>query len=296
MNPEPTEHTGSLEPQHPKGTLYLVATPIGNLEDISLRALRLLKEVDLIACEDTRHTARILHHFGIKTPCESFHEHNETQRSAQVLAQLAGGKTVALVSDAGSPLVSDPGYNLVSACRAEGIRVVPVPGASAAITALTASGLATDRFYFGGFLPHKKSARRARLQEASTVNATLVFYEAPHRLLASLEDMIEILGDRQACLARELTKIYEEFLCARLAIIHGEMKSRPQVRGEITLVIDRDGPKPAAGTLEWPASISAHLEQEMQKTGASKKEALKTIARRRGISRRDAYQQLLREK
>jgi 16S rRNA (cytidine1402-2'-O)-methyltransferase len=284
------------EPQYPKGTLYLVATPIGNLEDISLRALRVLKEADLIACEDTRHTARLLRHFGIKTPSESLHEHNEAQRSRHILALLKAGKRIALVSDAGTPLISDPGYVLVSACRAASIPVVPVPGASAAITALTASGLPTDRFFFGGFLPHKRSARRRILQEAALVSATLVFYEAPHRLLASLEDMIETFGDRRACLARELTKIHEELLSGSLSQILEAMKSRPQLRGEITLVVDRGGPAAAPGLTEWPASVTAHLEQEMRESGASQKDALKTVARRRGISRREAYQQLLREK
>jgi 16S rRNA (cytidine1402-2'-O)-methyltransferase len=274
-------------------TLYLVATPIGNLEDISLRALRTLKEVDLIACEDTRRTARLLNHYGIKTPCESHHEHNEARHTRRILALLQEGKSVALVSDAGTPLLSDPGYALVSACREAGIPVVPIPGPSAAVVALTASGLPTDSFFFEGFLPPRKGLRRKRLQEIASIPATLVFHEAPHRLLAMLEDVIEVLGERRACLARELTKVHEEWLRGTLAEILAALRTRPQIQGEITLIVDRGKAAPAPARASWPASMAEHLEAEMQKTGASQKDALKAIARQRGISRKEAYRQLV---
>ncbi len=275
-------------------TLFLVATPIGNLEDISLRALRILKEVDLIACEDTRHTARLLHHYGISTPCESFHEHNENRRTRRLLSLLQEGKNIALVSDAGSPLLSDPGYVLVSECRNAGLRVVPIPGPSAAVAALTASGLPTDSFYFAGFLPSRKGMRRKTLHDIASIPATLVIYEAPHRLLASLADMVEILGARQACLSRELTKIHEEWIRGTLPEILAAVRTRPQIRGEITLVVKR-GPQVFQHPT-WPEPIAAHLEEEMRRTGASQKEALKAVARLRGISRKDAYRQLLASK
>lgn len=281
------------EAQKRTSTLYLVATPIGNLEDISLRALRTLKEVDLIACEDTRHTARLLSRYGIGTPRESHHEHNEASHTRRILALLQEGKSVALVSDAGTPLLSDPGYALVSACRKAGIPVVPIPGPSAAVVALTASGLPTDSFLFEGFLPPRKGLRRKRLQEIASVPATLVFYEAPHRLLAMLEDMIEVLGERQACLARELTKIHEEWLRGTLPEILAALRTRPQIQGEITLIVDRGKAASALAQASWPASMAEHLEMEMQKTGAAQKDALKAIARQRGISRKEAYRQLV---
>jgi len=205
------------------GNLYLVATPIGNLEDITLRALRILKEADLIACEDTRHTAKLLTHYGIRTPRESYHQFNEESRTPHLIQLLKDGKNIALVSDAGSPLVSDPGYELVAACRREGIQVTPVPGPSAAIAALSASGLPAENFFFAGFLPAKGSNRRRRLEELAVLPCTLILYEAPHRLLASLEDMVALFGPRQATLARELTKMHEEML-------HGSLQDLQKIR------------------------------------------------------------------
>ncbi len=277
-------------------TLFLVATPIGNLEDISLRALRVLREADLIACEDTRHTARLLRHYGIATPRESHHEHNEASHTRRLVDLLREGKNIALVSDAGTPLLSDPGYSLVRACRQEGFTVVPIPGPSAAVAALTASGLPTESFFFAGFLPPKKGLRRKKLQEVAGVPATLIFYEAPHRLLAALEDLCEVLGARQACLARELTKIHEEWLHGTLPEILDALRARSQILGEITLLVDRGNPESVPAQADWPASIAQHLQEEMQRTGASQKEALKAIARQRGISRKEAYRQLLRSK
>jgi 16S rRNA (cytidine1402-2'-O)-methyltransferase len=272
------------------GKLYVVATPIGNLEDITLRAVRILREVDLIACEDTRHTAKLLNHFGISTPRESYHAHNEASRTDRLVELLRGGKSVALVSDAGTPLVSDPGQRLVSACRGAGIDVVPVPGPAAATAALSASGLDTSEFYFAGFLDARSTARRKQLTSLAVIPATLVFYEAPHRVAATLDDLCAILGPRQACLARELTKLHEEFLRGSLCEIRDVIQSRPRIEGEITIVVAA-GPPPAA--LSFPDSLAEQLEQEIARTGASRKEALRAVARQRGISRREAYRMLL---
>ena len=276
------------------GRLYVVATPIGNLEDITLRALRVLKEVDLIACEDTRHTAKLLSHFGISKQRESFHEHNEAARTPRLLEFLRGGKNVALVSDAGTPLISDPGYRLVARCREEGIEVAPIPGPAAAVAALTGSGLPTDSFFFGGFLPARKEARKRRLEEIASVPATLVLFESPHRLLASLEDMVSVLGSRQMCLVREITKIHEEWLSGDLPEVLDVLKGRGRIQGEITLVVDRGASPAEAG--EWPQPLEEHVEAEMRRTGVTRKEALKAVARQRGISRRQVYQQLVRNK
>jgi 16S rRNA (cytidine1402-2'-O)-methyltransferase len=275
------------------GTLYLVATPIGNLEDITLRALRILKEVDLVACEDTRYTARLLTRYNIATPRESYHKFNEESRTPRLLQKLQEGKNIALASDSGTPLVSDPGYELVSACRREGIPVVPIPGPSAAIAALSGSGLPSDSFFFAGFLPARGAPRRRRLQELAGIPATLILYEGPHRLLDSLEDMIAVLGTRRACIARELTKIHEEFLQGTLAELLDILRARPKIQGEITLIIERNDTAPAA--LEWPASIQQHLKAEIQKSGLSRNEALKSIAKQRGLTRKQAYNLLNEE-
>ena len=194
------------------GILYIVATPIGNLEDITARALRVLKEVDVIAAEDTRHTQILLDHYAIRTPLTSYHEHNEKAKAVELAHRLAAGQNVAVVCDAGTPAISDPGYRLAAAAIGAGIRIVPVPGASALTAVLSASGLPTDRFIFEGFLPAGKKPRRARLQSLRDETRTLVFYEAPHRLKETLDDMVELLGNRQAVLAREVSKVYEEFL------------------------------------------------------------------------------------
>ncbi|HSW38479.1 MAG TPA: 16S rRNA (cytidine(1402)-2'-O)-methyltransferase [Acidobacteriota bacterium] len=273
------------------GTLYLIATPLGNLEDITLRALRVLREVDLIACEDTRHTAKLLARYGISTPRESCHKFNEAHRARRFIQLLSEGKNIALTSDSGTPLVSDPGYELVTACLAEGIRVIPVPGPSAAVAALTGSGLPADNFYFAGFLPPRKTARRRKLKELAGIPATLVFYEAPHRILGALTDMISILGDRRACLAREMTKLHEEFMRGPLADLLALLEARPRIQGEITLIVERGRPE-AVQTTVFPDSIRRHLDEEIERTGLSRNEALKSIARQRGISRKQAYDQL----
>lgn len=275
------------------GRLYLVPTPLGNLEDITLRALRVLKEVDRIACEDTRRTAKLLAHYGIRTPTLSFHEHNESARTPRLLEFLREGNALALVCDAGTPLISDPGYELVSRCREEDIEVVPLPGPMAAVAAISASGLPTDSFFFAGFLPPRSGEKRKRLRQLASVGATLVFYEAPHRILATLETMAEELGPRRACLVRELSKVHEEWLRGDLTEILAQLRGRDSIKGEITLVVDR-GDAPGRGE-PWPASISAHLAEEMRAAGTSRKEALRTVARRRGITRREAYRLLLEE-
>jgi 16S rRNA (cytidine1402-2'-O)-methyltransferase len=275
------------------GTLYLIATPIGNLEDITLRALRILKEVDLIACEDTRHTAKLLTRYSIGTPRESYHKFNEESRAPRLIQLLREGKNIALVSDSGTPLVSDPGYEIVSACRREGIPVVPIPGPSAAIAALIGSGLPAGSFCFAGFLPIRSALRKRRLEELAGVPATLIFFEAPHRILASLEDMIAIFGQRRASMARELTKIHEEFLHGTLAEILDLLRLRPSIQGEITLVIEHG--EAATVSESYPESIKEHLESVIERTGLSRNEALKIVAKQRGIARREAYNQLNEE-
>ena len=287
-----------MEQQEPwkttaRAALYVVATPIGNLEDITLRALRILGEVDCIASEDTRRTAKLLNHYGIRTRQESHHEHNEARSTARLLSLLRQGKSVALVSDAGTPSISDPGLTLIRACRNEGIPVVPVPGPSAALAALVGSGLPTESFCFAGYPPPRAAGRRKRLQELAALPCTLIFYEAPHRLSRTLRDMVEILGPRRACLARELTKIHEEWVFGNLREILDAFLARPEVRGEITLVVE-GGPSPA-GRAQDTASIGESVEQEMRTTGATRKEALKAVARRLGIPRREAYRRLLEE-
>lgn len=276
-----------------RGTLFLVATPIGNLEDISPRALRVLREADLIACEDTRHTSKLLTRYRIDTPRKSYHEYNEEKRTREWMQKLKEGMNIALVSDSGTPLLSDPGYEIVSACRREGVRVVPVPGPNAAVSALVGSGLPTDSFFFNGFLPPRSSARRRRLEELSSIQATLVFYEAPHRLLRTLSDMITVMGPRRASVARELTKMHEEFLHGTLPELLRQIESREKIRGECVIVVER----PVRGTDEvsYPDSLREHLRMEMEGTGLSRNEALKTIARKRGIPRRQAYTMLLEE-
>jgi len=282
------------EPAKIQGKLYLVGTPIGNLEDISLRALRILKEADLIACEDTRQTAKLLAHYGISSPRESYHEHNEKSKAPHLIDALKQGKTIALVTDAGTPLISDPGHVLISACRREAIPVISIPGPSAVVTALAGSGLSTDPFLFVGFLPPQKSKRRRKLQELSALRFTLVFYESPHRLLNSIQDMIDILGSRQACLARELTKIHEEWLSGTLEEIFSSLETRTHIQGEITLVVS--GCSSEAEPASSPLSLREDLDKEIQSTGAPPNKALKTIARQRGLSRKEAYRLLLQEK
>jgi len=219
-----------------KGTLYIVSTPIGNMEDITIRALRILKEVDLIAAEDTRRTGLLLKHFGIQAPLTSYFEGNELRKREFILAKLKEGKNVALVSDAGTPGISDPGFRLIQLAIENQLPIIPIPGSSAVITALSVSGLPTDAFLFKGFLPHKSKKRRDLLKELENVRETLVFYESPHRISETLKDILEILGDREIVLTRELTKVYEEIIRGKVSEIPNQVGDRT-LKGEITLVI-----------------------------------------------------------
>jgi 16S rRNA (cytidine1402-2'-O)-methyltransferase len=268
------------------GRLYLVATPIGNLEDITFRAVRVLKEADLIACEDTRQTRKLLDHYGIDKPTVSYHEHNEAERAAELTARLVAGARIALVSDAGMPLVSDPGYRLVQAAIAAGVPVEPVPGPSAALAALAASGLPTDSFHFAGFLPAKAGQRARMLELLRGEQATLVFYEAPHRILETLEAVENTLGPRPVVVARELTKLHEEFLRGTVAEVRAALAGRPAIKGEITLLVGRaEEPPPDDTPIE--EAVAACIEQ-----GMSRMDAIKTVARRRGLPKREVYRRV----
>ncbi len=240
------------------GTLFVVATPIGNLNDISNRALDVLRQADLIACEDTRQTIKLLNHFGIQKAMTSYHEFNEEKRAAELADMLAGNTNVALVSDAGTPAIADPGYRLVRLCRQRGIPVVAIPGPSAAVTAIAASGLPSDEFMFVGFLPAKHNARREKLRSLANVTCTLVFYEAPHRIEAALGDLQEALGDREVCIAREITKIHEEFLFGRVS----EVKTHIKPLGEFVVVV--------GGATELREAAPLTREEVLKKLGLSR--------------------------
>jgi 16S rRNA (cytidine1402-2'-O)-methyltransferase len=265
------------------GRLYVVSTPIGNLEDITYRAVRILREVDWIACEDTRTTRRLLDHYGIATRAISYHEHNETERAAELIARIEEGETGALVSDAGTPLLSDPGYRIVHAAARARIRIEPLPGPSALLAALVVSGLPTDQFHFGGFLPAKQGQRRRLLESLADESATLVFYEAPHRILESLEDISAVLGAREIVAARELTKMYEEILRGSAAEIAASLSARDSVRGEFVIII---------GKSMQPANQDVRVEDLIEAligAGVERMEAMKTVARERGLSKREIY-------
>jgi 16S rRNA (cytidine1402-2'-O)-methyltransferase len=266
--------------------LYLVATPIGNLEDITLRALRVLREADLIACEDTRQTGKLLRHFDIiDKPMVSYHEHNEAARARELVAKLEAGASIALVSDAGTPLVSDPGYRLVTAAIAAGIPVVPVPGASAILGALAAAGLPTDAFRFCGFLPAKAGQRKKALEELQGEDCTMIFYEAPHRILDTLTDIAAVYGERPVVVARELTKLHEEFLRGTVMEVRAQLAARPSVKGEIALVIG----KGSAMVADTPVDQAV---RELEQKGVPRMDAIKQVARERGLSKREVYRQV----
>ena len=277
--------------------LYLVGTPIGNLEDITLRALRILKEVDVIACEDTRQTQKLLNHFAIQARTTSYHEHNEMTRSAELVKEIQEGTRVALVSDAGMPGISDPGYRLVTLAIRHRIQVVPVPGASAFLAALVASGLATDSFRFSGFLPAKHGERRAVLESMKNSSETQVFYEAPHRILEALADLVEILGNtRGVVVAREVTKLHEEFLRGSAGKVLEQLKARETVKGEITLLIGKAEEKSAEAAKAGRTSVRQRVEQIMAEEKIDQKAALKKVAKERGISKSEAYRELQQQK
>jgi 16S rRNA (cytidine1402-2'-O)-methyltransferase len=291
VQPETTNDRGTLSPG---SSLYLVATPIGNLEDITLRALRVLKEVDLIACEDTRQTQKLLSHYGIQTRTVSYHEHNEMTKAAELIVDLESGAKIALVTDAGMPGISDPGFRLIALAIRHHVPVVPIPGASAFLAALVASGLPTDSFRFSGFLPAKSGQRRKLLESVRESPRTQVFYEAPHRLLEALADVVEVLGsDRHVVVAREVTKVHEEFLRGRAPEVLDQLKSRGEVKGEITLLIAKaESLEPKAGSF----TVAQRVRQVMSEDKVDEKSALKKVAKERGIGKSEAYRELQRTK
>ncbi len=274
------------------GTLYLVATPIGNLQDMTFRAVETLKSVGVIACEDTRHTKKLLTHFGISNNLVSYHEHNEFERAEELVEVLRNGRSVAIVSDAGTPGISDPSFRLVTRAIEIGALVVPIPGAVAFVNAAAASGLPTDSIFYGGFLPSKKGDRRKRLQEIASIPATLAFYESPRRIAAALSDALDILGDRPAVVAREITKLHEEFSRGRLSELHSKFSSAT-VKGEIVLLIDR-----AHETVSIPSPTLSVTDRvaELEAAGADRKAALKLAAKEFGLTRSEAYRQVQSEK
>jgi 16S rRNA (cytidine1402-2'-O)-methyltransferase len=281
----------------PGPALYLVATPIGNLEDITLRALRVLKEADLIACEDTRQTQKLLNHYGIATRTTSYHEHNEMTRAAELVKEMQEGASVALVTDAGMPGISDPGFRLISLAIRHHVPVVPIPGASAFLAALVASGLPADSFRFSGFLPAKRGERRAALEAIQTSPRTQVFYEAPHRIVETLSDVVEVLGEnRHVVIAREVTKLHEEFLRGRAGEVLETLKSRDGVKGEITLLIGKAEEADLQTAADSRVSVRRRVEQIMAEEKVDEKTALKKIAKERGVSKSDAYRELQRSK
>jgi 16S rRNA (cytidine1402-2'-O)-methyltransferase len=273
--------------------LYLVATPIGNLEDITLRALRVLRSVDRIACEDTRQTQKLLNHFGIKTPTVSYHMHNEGSRSEELVEELKAGGRIAVVSDAGTPGIADPGGQIAAAAIAAGIAVYPVPGANAAISGLIASGLGTESFMFHGFLPAKGGQRKTVLEELVRGGVTHVFYEAPHRIEDALADVEAVFGAGQhVVIARELTKLHEEFLRGSVAEVRAALAART-VRGEMVLMLVADAAE--GGGVAHGGSVGAEVAALMKGEGLSEKDALKRVARERGMGKSEAYRELQRE-
>jgi 16S rRNA (cytidine1402-2'-O)-methyltransferase len=291
-NPEQLYEKSAAGPLAPG--LYLVATPIGNLEDITLRALRILRSVDRIACEDTRQTQKLLNHFEIRTPTVSYHMHNEGSRSEELVAELKSGARIAVVSDAGTPGIADPGGQIATAAIAAGINVFPVPGANAALSGLISSGLPTDRFTFHGFLPAKSGQRKTTLEELTRDGSTHTFYEAPHRILDTLADLETIFGATQhVVVAREITKLHEEFLRGPVSDLRTQLTARPSVRGEIVLMF---APSPAENA---PAvqqkSIAVQVAALIKAEGISEMDALKRIARERGMGKSVAYRELQRE-
>ena len=272
------------------GTLFVVATPIGNLEDMTFRAVRMLKEVALIACEDTRQTRKLTEHFGIPTRLTSYHEHNERDRTAELLALLAAGDSIALVSDAGTPLISDPGFRLVEAAIAAGITVTPIPGATAALAALSAAGLDSASFRFAGFLPPKLNARRKAIEAWQDAPETVILYEAPHRILETLEDLAAVLGpERPVVVARELTKLHEEFLRGPVETVRAALAGRPSIKGEITLLVAPPSPAPA------PVAEESQMRAEVEAliaAGEPRMDAIKRVAHRYGLGKRDVYRMI----
>lgn len=280
-----------------RGTLYLVGTPIGNLEDMTFRAVRTLKEVQLIACEDTRQTQKLLNHYGIETHTTSYHEHNELTRSAELVMQLEQGKSIALVSDAGMPAISDPGFRLVTLAIRHKIAVVPIPGPSAFLSALVASGLPTDAFRFLGFLPSKEGQRAKLLEQVRNSTRTVIVYEAPHRLLETVEEIVQILGsERPVVVAREVTKLHEEFLRGTAIEVLSELKHREEVKGEITLLIGRAPEQQRGSSAFNAASVRTRVRELMKAENLDERDALKRVAKEMGVSKSEAYRELQKTK
>ena len=274
--------------------LYLVATPIGNLEDITLRAIRVLRQADLIACEDTRQTQKLLNHYGIEKPTVSYHEHNEASRAAELIERLADGARIALVSDAGTPGINDPCFRLVSLAIERDIPVIPIPGPAAFVSAVVASGLPAESFTFRGFLPAKSGARRKEFEKIRDSRQTELFYEAPHRIRETLEDVADVLGpQRRVVIARELTKIHEEFLRGTSTEVLAQVQTRGELKGEIVLLIG--APSGAESDL-MRVSVRDRLAQIMREEKLDEKSALKKVAKERGISKSEAYRQFQTEK
>lgn len=283
-------HEADAKPLAPG--LYVVATPIGNLDDITVRAISVLKQADVIACEDTRHSRKLLDHYGISTSTISYHEHNEGERAAELIERLQRGERIALISDAGTPGISDPGYRVVRAAVERGIAVIPVPGAVAFAAALAASGLPTDQFAFRGFLPARRGERRSALELIAASEATEIFYEAPHRLIESLEDVVHTLGaDRPIVIARELTKVHEEFVRGSAAEVLDKVRQQTSVKGEIVLLIG----KAVRRTLGAARDLNARLLSLMAE-GVPEKAALKQLAKEAGLSRDELFRELQRSR
>ena len=271
------------------GTLYIVATPIGNLEDITLRAIRVLKEADLIAAEDTRHTRNLLNKYEIDTQLTSYHDHNKEEKAPVLVARLLEGKNIALVSDAGTPGISDPGYFLINLAIDQQVPVVPIPGTTAAIAALSISGLPTDRFVFEGFLPVKHTARLKRLQELANEERTLIFYEAPHKIIKTVEDMFGALGDRRAVITRELTKIHEEAIRGTLSEVLKHL-NEGTIKGEFTIIVHGASPEPRKKDID----TAEYLKNVMLHRGLSKKEAIAAAADELGLPKKEVYRESLK--
>ncbi len=276
--------------------LYVVGTPIGNLEDITLRALRTLRQADIVACEDTRQTQKLLHHYDITTRTVSYHEHNEMTRAAELIRALEEGARVALVTDAGMPAVSDPGFRLISLAIRHHVPVIPIPGPSAFLSALVASGLATDSFRFSGFLPAKKGDRRTMLETIRNSPRTQIFYEAPHRIVESMEDIVSVLGgSRHVVIAREVTKLHEEFLRGRADEVLDQVRAHPP-KGEITLLIGKMEEAQESAAEVTPAAVRDRVRELVSSEQLDEKAALKKVARELGISKSEAYRELQRAK
>ncbi len=273
------------------GTLYIVSTPIGNLEDITLRALKVLGSVRIIAAEDTRHTQKLLHHYDIHTPQTSYHDHNKEEKSAILIAKLKEGHDIALVSDAGTPGISDPGYYLINRAIDEDIKISPIPGPTASIAALSISGLPTDAFVFEGFLPAKKAARRKRLQELSSERRTIIMFETPRRVSSSLEDISEILGERRVVLTRELTKMFEEVIRDRVTSVMEKIKGR-SLKGEITIIIEGAHGEIITDTED----LKSYLEKLMKKEGLTLKDAVSKASKDLNLSKNKVYKEALKIK